>query len=101
MTLSKYKAFMAYIEPRDLVRLKRFARTKKTTMAGLIREAVVARLAGGDPYNSGFNAGLRKAAEVAKETKGAQMRFPSGKTFGELVTDELENHFVVEASDAA
>jgi hypothetical protein len=28
--------------------------------------------------------------EIAHRTKGAQMRFPSGKSFGQLVCDEID-----------
>jgi hypothetical protein len=94
MTLSKYRAFMAYIEPTELVRLKKFARKKKTTMAGVLREALSSRLAEGDPYMAGFNAGLKRAIEVTEITTGAQMRFPSGKSFAELVAEEIEKHYI-------
>lgn len=45
-----------------------------------------------DPYNKGFNDGLNIAMELAKKTKGAQMMFPSGKSFAELVCEEISKH---------
>jgi len=100
MTLSKYKPFMSYLEPQEIVRLKKFAKKKKTTMTGVIREALASTLAQGDPYTAGFNGGLKRAVEVAQTTKGAQMRFPSGKSFAELVTEEIEKQFIKEIDHA-
>ena len=37
-----------------------------------------------------FNEGLNTAIAVVKETKGAGMMFPSGKSFAQLVCDGLE-----------
>ena len=45
-----------------------------------------------DRYTIGFDDGLRLAMELAKKTKGGQMMFPSGKSFADLVCEEIEKH---------
>lgn len=91
MTHSKYKPFMAYIEPDELLRLKKFAKKSRTTMTEVVRQALNARMVDGDPYVSGFNDGIRKAVSVVSTTQGAQMMFPSGKSFADLVTEVIDN----------
>ena len=60
-------------------------------MAQMIREAIDSRLSVGDQYTSGFNAGLDRAISVVNQNNAAKMRFPSGKSFAELIVDELIN----------
>jgi hypothetical protein len=43
-----------------------------------------------DPFNNGFNQGLNEAMKIVRETEGAKMMFPSGKSFGQLVCDEID-----------
>jgi len=99
MAYQKYKPFMAYIEPEVLLKLKKFTKKKRTTMTEVVREALNARLTPGDPFISGFNSGIDAAVEAVKNTKGAQMRFPSGKTFAELTTEEIVRHYLQENAD--
>lgn len=101
MTASTYKPFMAYFTQKDIIKLKRFAGKTKTPMAQIIREAVEARLASGDPYTSGFNAGVKRSIDSVSKITAAQMRFPSGKSFAELVQEELEKELIAEAEDEA
>jgi hypothetical protein len=49
------------------------------------------RLASGDPYTTGFNDGLNKAITIVSDNKAAQMRFPSGRSFAELVNEDIAN----------
>ena len=95
----KYKPFMAYIEPAMQTALRKFAKKKRTTMTEVIREALNARLTPGDPYVAGFNNGIDAAVAAVKNTKAAQMRFPSGKTFAEIISDEVERHYLQENTD--
>ncbi len=97
MTTSTYKPFMAYFSQKDIIKLKRFSKQSKTPMAQIIREAVEARLSPGTPYFAGYNAGIKKSIESVSKITAAQMRFPSGKSFAELVAEELEKEFYVEA----
>ena len=55
----------------------------------LIREGVVSRVSGKSMYSDGYNDGLTKAIKAIHELKFAQMRFPSGKSFADIVCDDL------------
>ena len=82
---------MIYMPPAELADLKKFAKSSKKPVSHVAREGIRMRLTGEDnPYNQGFDDGLKAAMEIAHKTKGAQMRFPSGKSFGQLVCDEID-----------
>lgn len=91
----KFKPFMAYLDPGVYKDMKAFSKRKRTPMSQLMREAIHARIASGDVYTAAFNAGLKAAMQATLENKGAQMRFPSGKTFGELVCEDIEKLILV------
>jgi len=84
------KPFMAYIDERQYARMRKFSLITRIPMSQLIREAIEMRIASGDPYTTGFNAGLDKAISVVTVNKASQMRFPSGKSFAELINEEIE-----------
>ena len=82
---------MIYMPPAELADLKKFAKSGKKPVSHVAREGIRMRLAGeNNPYNQGYDDGLNAAMEIAQKTKGAQMRFPSGKSFGQLVCDEID-----------
>jgi len=85
----KLKPFMTYLDDADYVKLKKFAKSKKVTMARILREGLEVRMAQDNPYLKGFNAGLTSATKVINENQASQMRFPSGQSFGELMTSEI------------
>jgi len=89
MTHSKYKPFMTYLEPPDLNALKKYSKKHNKPMSIIVREALSAKLAEGDPYSAGFNAGVDKSIEMIHNTQGAQLRFPSGTSVAELLENEL------------
>ena len=92
MTLSKkLKPFMTYLDDSDYVKLKRFAKSKKVTMARILREGLEVRMAQDNPYLKGFNDGLTAATNVINEHQASQMRFPSGQSFGEMMSVEISN----------
>ena len=95
-----YKPFMAYLDQRDYARLKKLSKATKVPMAQLIREGVSARLSSND-YNKGFNDGLQKAVEVVGEMEIAGIRFPSGKSIGELVESTMIDFYIQEKKDDA
>jgi hypothetical protein len=92
MTHSKFIPFMAYLDASTYASLKKFSKREKIPMSQLVREAINARVAGGDRYTAGFNDGIDKSAFVINANRAAQMRFPSGQSFGELFTTELFKH---------
>lgn len=86
---NNYKPFLTYLDPREYIKLKRFASKHKTPMTQIVREAITARIADSNAYVNGYNDGLQEAINAVNAMKHAQMRFPSGKSFAELVTDDL------------
>ena len=92
MTLSKkVKPFMTYLDDADYIKLKKFAKSKKVTMARILREGLEVRMAQDNPYLKGFNDGLTAATNVINNHQASQMRFPSGQSFGELINAEIAN----------
>ena len=92
MTLSKkLKPFMTYLDDHDYVKLKKFAKAKRVTMARILREGLEVRMAQDNPYLKGFNDGLTAATKVINEHQASQMRFPSGQSFGEMMSAEIAN----------
>lgn len=96
-TPSKVKPFLTYLEEKEIDRLRKFAKKKKITMSQVIREALNARMADGDPYRSGFNAGVDESIRLIKDNKASQMRFPSGSSFAELMEIDLMKAKMLEA----
>lgn len=90
MTISNLKPFMAYLTFDQYARLKRFSSKNKVPMAQVIRESIDARIADGDRYSHGYNAALQAAMRVVEENKAAKMRFPSGRSFAELVNTDIK-----------
>ena len=85
----KLKPFMTYINDADYVKLRKFAKTKKLTMAQVLREGLSMRVAVDNPYLQGFNEGLDASIKIISGHHAAQMRFPSGQSFADLMTDEI------------
>lgn len=84
------KPFMAYIDEGQYARMKKFCNKNKIAMSQLIREAIEIRITPGNPYTEGFNNGVKSAIQVVADNKASAMRFPSGKSFAELMTEDLE-----------
>jgi len=84
----KLKPFMAYIEESEYTKLRKFSKAKKLTMSSVIREAISMRLSD-STYASGYNDGIKKSIEVVSANTASKMRFPSGKSFAELMSDDL------------
>ena len=73
--------------------LKRFVKKSKLSGSKVASEGIAMRLMGDDdPYHAGFNGGLNEAMRIVKDTEGAKMMFPSGKSFGQLVCEEIERY---------
>jgi hypothetical protein len=89
MTHSKYKPFMTYLEPKDMLALKKLSKKHNQPMAVIVREALMSKLTQGDPYTAGFNDGIDKSIEAVHLNNGAQLRFPSGASLAELLENDL------------
>ena len=85
------KPFMAYIEEGQHARMQKFSKKSGIPMSQLIREAIEMRIANKSPYIDGFNAGIQKAMTVVSANKASEMRFPSGKSFADLINADLDN----------
>jgi len=79
---------MIYITPEDKDALTKYAENNKMTASQIVREGVRMRLQGND-FNTGFNAGLQEAIKLTQATEGARMMFPSGKSFADLVSENI------------
>lgn len=87
---SNLKPHMTYLTFEQYARLKRFSTKNNIPMTQVIRESIDARIADGDRYSQGYNTAIRKAMQVVLENKAAKMRFPSGKSFADLVNEDLK-----------
>lgn len=85
----KLKPFMSYLDEKQHKELKRFSDKAGIPMSQMIREAIEMRISIESPYIAGYNAGMDKCIQTINGIQAAQMRFPSGKSFAELITDEL------------
>jgi len=80
-----------YLEQSEKERITKFAEKSDISVGQFAREAFQMRMVGGDnPFNKGFNQGLNEAIRIANACEGATMMFPSGKTFGKVVSDDIE-----------
>jgi len=59
-------------------------------MSQLVREGIDSRLSIGDKYLAGHNDGITNAIGAVNANDACKMQFPSGKTFAELLTDDLQ-----------
>jgi len=81
---------MVYVYPDHPKKIKDFAVSRKMTVSQFAREAFDLRmLETGDFFDAGFNAGIEEAMRIVRQTDGAKMMFPSGKSFGQLVCDQI------------
>ena len=81
---------MIYLSPDDKTKLSKFAKEQKVTASQVAREGIHMRMEGStNPYNQGFNDGLNEAMKITRSNQGAQMKFPSGKSFADLVCKDI------------
>jgi len=92
--MSRFKnshPLMIYMTLKQRAAVKIYARQERIPVSQLVREGIDMRMAPGDRFNAGFNEGIKQAKEAAKNSKGGQMMFPSGKSFADIVCDDLNN----------
>lgn len=88
MKTTSLKPLLVRVTYAQYASLSRFAKKLNVSMNQIVREAIEIRLAKGD-YMTGFNDGLGAAIDSVNGNKAAQMRFPSGKSFAELVAADI------------
>ena len=96
---NNYKSLMIYLTKADKDRLVKFAADRRVPITHIAREAITIRMTKGDPYITGFNNGINKAIEAIENWEPAKMRFPSGATYDERLTDEILKHRLLEIKD--
>jgi hypothetical protein len=78
--------------PPQLKQLKTFAKASRLSVSQVVREAVLMRMDVENPYNKGFNDGLDCAISTASNNSVGQMRFPDGKSFCDVLADDISIH---------
>jgi len=96
----KLKPFMAYIDESQHTAMAKLSKKTKIPMSQLVREAINMRVSSGNPYVNGFNDGLNKAINIVSANTASQMRFPSGKSFAELINEEISTANMEEESES-
>jgi hypothetical protein len=91
---------MAYIDEYQHTAMAKLSKKTKIPMSQLVREAINMRVASGNPYVNGFNDGLNKAISIVSANTASQMRFPSGKSFAELINEEISTANMEEESES-
>ena len=91
---------MIYLPIKDADVFRKYVKKSNLTQSQIAKEGIVMRMAGdNDPFNQGFNGGLNEAMNIVKNTEGAKMMFPSGKSFSDLVCDEIEKYLREKTND--
>jgi hypothetical protein len=79
-----------YLEQSEKERITKFAEKSDISVGQFAREAFELRMSETDNlFDSGFNAGIQEAMRIVRQTDGAKMMFPSGKSFADLVSENL------------
>ena len=91
---------MIYLSHDDKERLTKYATKNRIPASQVAREGIRMRMDGGDnPYNKGFNDGLNEAMQITRANKGAEMKFPSGKSFADVFKDDIEQLLIKEGHE--
>lgn len=88
METRKLIPYSVYIPKELYAKLKDLAKERKASV--IIRDAIAMALEGNDAYTSGYNKGLKDAADVVYENKEAQMIAIAGKDLGSILTEQIE-----------
>jgi predicted DNA-binding protein len=88
--ISRLKPFMAYLPPEQHERLKKVSEETEIAMSQLVREGIDSRLSGGDKFVAGYNKAIEDCIAAIKNNRVSQMSFPSGKTFGDVFTEDIK-----------
>jgi len=89
MKPSKLRPFFAYQTDDQYASLKQFSAATGVSMTQLIRESIDARLSKGDQYVAGYNQAIQDAILKINSNNLSKMAFPSGKTFGEVIIEDI------------
>ena len=68
--------------------IKSLAKERKASE--LIRDAITMMVKGHDLYNSGYNKGIKDAAQIVYDCEEAQMTAIKGKDLGTVLADKID-----------
>jgi hypothetical protein len=76
--------------PADIhARLKEAAKSRKASV--LVRDAITMIIEGNEAYTSGYNKGIKDAAQLVYDCEEAQMVAIKGKDLGSILTERIES----------
>lgn len=90
--MSRFKnvhPLMIYMPIKQRANLKVFARKNRMPVSQAVREGILMRMAGGNDYTSGWNDALEAAMEITKNSTAGKMMFPSGRSFSQMLCEEI------------
>lgn len=85
--MEKLVAYSLYLPAEDVARLREMAKKRKA--AAFIRNAVTSAFNDKDTYTNGYNAGLRDACKVIKDTKEASMLVVENERLGDVLVQRI------------
>lgn len=81
---------MVYVPVEVHEKMKQLSESLEVSMSQIAREAINMRLSSNDQYESGFSAAVDHCQRLIRDNMAAQMRFPSGKSVAEILTQEID-----------
>jgi len=92
--MSRFKTvhpLMIYLPLGQRARVRIYAKKGLMPVSQVVREAIEMRMATGDRYTSGWNDALLAVEKTIKECPAGQMKFPSGRSFSDMLCDDVKN----------
>lgn len=86
-TRKKLIPYSVYLPPEYYAKIKEAAKDRKAS--GIVRDAILLMLDGGDAFKSGYNKGIKDAAQVVYECKEAQIVAIKGRDMGAVLNDQI------------
>lgn len=88
-TEKKLIPYSVYLPKEHVDKIKELAKQRKASE--LIRDAIINMIEHKDMFKSGYNKGLKDAADVIYECKEAQMIAIEGKDLGVILSEQIKN----------
>ena len=88
MEPKKLIPYSVYLPAEYHAKLKEVAKERKAS--AMIRDAILMMLDGDDTYRSGYNKGIRDAAQVVYQCEEAQIVAVRGRDLGAILTERIQ-----------
>lgn len=88
-TTKKLIPYSVYLPEEHVNKIKELAKQRKASE--LIRDAIINMIEHKDMFKSGYNKGLKDAADVIYECREAQMIAIEGKDLGVILSEQIKN----------